>query len=89
MAKSFGSGSFGKAPKVTGKVGSGVPGDFSRARMTESQGEKVTSAPGTPIAASKTPSPGNVAVATGDNIVAPVDHPSATTTRRVSRGGTL
>ena len=89
MAKSFGKGSFGNAPKVTGKVGSGIPGDFSRARMTESQGQKVTNASGTPIAASKTPSPGKVAVATGDNMVMPVDHPSAQTTRRVSKGDTL
>ena len=89
MAKSFGSGSFGKAPKVSGKVGSGVPGDFSRARMTESQGQKVANAPGTPIAASKAMPAAKVAVASGDNIVAPVDHPSAQTTRRVSKGGTL
>ena len=89
MAKAFGGGSFGKAPKVSGKVGSGIPGDFSRARMNESQGQKVANAPGTPIAASKTPSPGNVSVATGDNMVMPVDHPSAQTTRRVSKGGTL
>ena len=83
MAKAFGGGSFGKVPKTTGKLGSGVPGDFSRARMTEAQGQKTTSNAGKPIEGSKNPTSQKVNVATGDNLLMPTDHPASTTTRTV------
>lgn len=79
----------GKAPSVNPKVGSGVPGDSARARINEAQGQKVTNTPGTVIAASKPQAAASQPVASGDNIVMPVDHPSATTTRTVATGGPL
>lgn len=80
-----------KAPKSPPKDAAtgGVPGDSSRARMMESQGQKTVAPTSAPIAAPAMPKPQSVAVASGDNIVMPVNHPSAKTTRTVSKGGAL
>jgi len=78
-----------KAPHVSPKVGAGVPGDSSRSRMNQAAGQKVASAAGKPTAATKSQSVDKVAVASGDNMVMPVDHPSATSTRVTTKGGTL
>lgn len=77
----------GKA--ITPKTGSGVPGDSARARVNEAQGQKVTDTPGSVVGKSTMQAAAPVGVATGDNIVMPVDHPNATTTRTVTKGGTL
>ena len=88
MGKTF-SMSGAKAPSVKAKVGSGIPGDSSRARINEASGQKVTTAQGSPIGASKPQAAGSVSVASGDNMVMPVDSPGAKSTRTVTKGGTL
>lgn len=76
-----------KAPHVSGKVGNAIPGSSARARMMEAQGQSVKT--GKAAASAKDYGPDRVTVASGNDMVMPVDHASAKTTRTVSKGGTL
>lgn len=85
MAKNAISG-VGRAAGVKPK-GSGVAGGMSRVRTMAAQGEKVTPPAGSPIAAPKPSAAAPQSVASGDNIIMPVDHPAAKSTRTVKGGG--
>lgn len=78
-----------KAPSVNAKAGGGIPGSSSRARINEAAGQKVVAPTATPAPVQKRLGSQDTAVATGSDLVMPVDHPSAVTTRKTTKGGTL
>ncbi len=77
-----------KQPRVSVKATAGVPGDASRARMMETQGQKVMAPQAAPIATPKMQAPQNIAGA-GSDMLMPVNHPAAKTTRTVGKGGSF
>ena len=87
MAKGFSGKGFAVKPIRSNPRISTVPGNSARARINEAAGQKVQGASGAVIGSSKATSSAPVAVASGNGMVMPVDHPSAKTTR-TTKGGT-
>ena len=89
MDKGFSAKGFtGKATGVSPRIAS-VSGSSAKARVNKAAGQKVAGVSGVVIAPSKATLSRPVAVASGDAMVMPVSHPSAKTTRTVTKGGTL
>jgi hypothetical protein len=86
MARNFSARGFtGKAASVSPHVSS-VPGSSAKARINEAAGQKVTTAA---VASSKALPNAPAPASSSGNMVMPVDHPGAKTTRTTTKGGML